>query len=292
MDKLIIDFITAYFTYDLQVEIYRSFRLLNDYEYNDAFAGFVDIINNESYVSAEDMKDQFIIELNSKLNFILKEHTIELTNEATIFDKNEILVAFLLIQDLEDYTGIISLLESFESKEEKLSLILSDLTMLDQAKVLELVVSFSDTMLDTLKQFIYEIENNKPEKANGSKFITINNLKQLFSCLGKDNLGYLLAKSGVIVGERFETYLPYTDKDLVANTDEQTALNILSLIYMSSDGINNPLLLYRKYSFQILQDLNKVSRIEVLVVSMVNKLNEFKKALHEKDRLSQTSAAQ
>lgn len=288
MDDIIVVFCDTYLSDEYKAEVFRSFQLFDFFEYRQASQGFIDILNDANNISSDDLKDRFTQELHDKLDFMLNEHTVKLTDEATIHEKNELLYAFGLIQHLEDYTGVIRILESFEDNETQLSLILEDLCVLDQTQIMMIVESFQPKILATLKAFIYQKESEETTIDDRDAKI-LRNLRQFFGVHGKDNIAYKLIEANMLVGARFTTYLPYVEGNLVEENNDATALNILSLIYMSIDGFNNPLLMYRKYSYQLLHDLNKVSAIEVLVMRLMAKFNEAKDVQNEKDRLSQTS---
>ena len=72
---------------------------------------------------------------------------------------------------------------------------------------------------------------------------------------------------------------------LVGDDDQQTALNILSVIYMSLEGYNSPLLVFRKYSYRLLQDLNRVSRVETKLLNIIADFTDYKKVEVEKLKL-------
>ena len=289
MDEIIQVFIDTYLHDDIQTEVRRSFDLFDFYDYKQAYSSFIDILTDETNQSKDDMRDNFINELNIKLNYVLEQHTIVTTHGTTIHEKNELLLALAHIQDLKDYTPIIRVLESLESNEEQLANILADLSMLEESKILNILDNFSPTILKRLRDFIYAKEKEVIEE-DLTKDAVLANLKDFNQLFGEDNVGVTMLTDGVLTGARYETYLPYMEDELVVENDLATAKNILSTIYMSSDGYNSPLLVYRKYSYRLIQDLNKVSRVEVLILDMIAKITELQGARNEQARISQASS--
>lgn len=287
MDELIQLFVDNYFTDEFQIEVRRSFDLFDAFEYNGAFTGFIDIATNQSNLASDDMRDQFVQELHERLNYILTQHKVKLTNETTIYEKNEFLTALMRVQALEDYTGIIRTLETFEADEVQLAGVISELCMLEEHKVMEIVESFNPRMLKILKQFIYAKEEAMPQQARVEGKI-VSHIKMFNHVFGETNIGSQLVRGQILMGQRFETYIDYIQDIVIGDTDSATALNILSVLYLSIDGFNNVLMVYRKYSYRLLQDLDKVSRVEVCMLNHIAKLNEYLKAADEKRRLSQT----
>ena len=241
---------------------------------------------NTDKMTSDAVQDQFINELNIKLDYVLQQHTIVLNNDSTISQKNEILTGLARLQHLEDYTGVINTLESLEPDEEQLATILSDVCSLDVSTVMELVESFDPSILEVLKRYIYQKEAENETKVDADLKL-IEGFKVFNEAIGKDNVGTKLLESGVISGQKFETYLPFAEDSIVVERNpDKTAENFLSLLILSIDGYNSPITVYRKYSYQILQNLNTVSDIEVRVLNLISKYSELKKALDEKNRLS------
>lgn len=287
MDSLIYAFIESTFTDEASEDIFKCFNLFEKFDYKDAESEFIDILNNASYATPGDSQDMFVFALNRKMDYIVNQHCITLSNETTLEQKVEICTAFYNFQHLENYISIISVLESFEPDHVKLSSIISDISNLDQVTVLSVLENVGPKLLSNMKKYIYSLEKNiEPDILNST---VLNKAKMFYEFLNVVTIGETLIRDGVIPGESFETYLTFCEDDLVSKDDEFTAKNILSVLMMSADGSNSPLMVYKKYSFRLLQDLNKTSKIETHVLRLLNNFEDFKKAKDEKDRLSKTS---
>lgn len=285
MDILVSEYVNQTFTEEYKQDIFTSFDLFEKFNYLDYEESFIDVINNQSYLTGSDLKDNFVIELNKKLDYVINQHEIYLTDEATVEDKIEVMSALYIFQNLEDYTGIIRMLESFESDYEILSVIISDLCMFTSTRLMTILDSFSPNLLINMKLYINNLEttqDNQDERAD-SKILV--NLKKYFDFLKEDCLAKYFVRDGIQIGQRFYSYISYCENSIVSSYDEITAKNFLSILLMSSDGYNNPLMVYRKYSYRILQDLNRVSSVETHVIRLLNNFNERKKAEDEKNRL-------
>jgi len=286
MDELIESFIEDNYTEGLQEEILRSFSLFDFFEYNDIYGNFIDLLTDLSNRDIGTVQLNFTVELNKHLDYVLKQHTIEVTDETTIYEKNEIITALARLLKLDDYTSTISLLESFETDEEILSLILSDNCLLPDTKIMTLIDRFDPSMLKTLKEYIYSKEKDEDNNIN---IDILTNVKLFFKLFTNNSIGLNLVRSNILIGEPFETYLQYVEGDLITPDNNTTALNILSVIILSSDGYESSLVTYSNYALRLLQDLNKVGTIEAIVINLISKFEEFKKANHEKNRLSTSS---
>lgn len=285
MDILVSEYVNQTFTEEYKQDILTSFDLFEKFNYLDYEESLIDVINNQSYVTGSDLKDSFVLELNKKLDYVINQHEIYLTDEATVEDKIEIMSALYCFQNLEDYTGVIRMLESFESDYEILSVIISDICMLTSTRMMAILDRFSPSLLINMKLYITNLEatkENNDERADNKILI---NLKKYFKFLEQSCLAEYFIRDGIRIEQRFYSYISYCENNIVSSYDEITAKNFLSIILMSSDGYNNPLMVYRKYGYRILQDLNRVSSVETHVIRLLNNFNERKKAEDEKNRL-------
>ena len=272
MDELITEFLLCTNSPEYNNEVYRSFKLCNQFEYPNVYSPFIEILANESYASNDQLQDQFDFQLHVTLNEILKQHNLQLSNEATLIQKNDIIEALYTIQGLEDYSAIETVLNTLDTDEVKLAIILEDYCSLDRTEILSVIEFFNPVTLELLKVFINDkqksIEDNSVEKS------LIPTFKLFIQLYGRDNIGALLINNGIKLGYDLNLYLGYID-NIQAQTDSQTAVNVMSLIYMTPESLNGPLTIFNQYSLNMLHDLTLVGRIEPLVIRIINEVNEY-----------------
>lgn len=287
MDELVKAFIETYFTDEMKLAIYDSFDTFSKFGLGDVDSNLIDIISDEGYESTENMQDAFLAEINAKLDFILNEHTIKLRSEATIDDRLQILTGLHLVQDLENYTSIITLLESLEDDHYILASILEELTNVDKGHILSVIEFFNPEILIKLKEYIYTKESPETSQCNMTVYETI---KQFFKFNNQESLGTILIKARAELGLEFSSYFPLIKEDIISLDNKQTALNFLSVLMISKDGQISPIELYREYSSSVFQDINLISNIEVILIGIYNSFIEYQKVQDEKTRLSKISS--
>jgi len=275
MDNMLYTFLLENYNNDLTQELLRSFKILEDFQLNEIYDDFYDIITRTDSLNNDDMRDLVVNKLADKLKFVLREHKIVIKDDTNIQTINELCNSLLVIQDMSDYTGIIRILESFETDDEKLSLIISDLSVLDQTDVLISLESFEPSILDTLKNFIYtkEIDSQGVKLDEDYK----ENIALFFKHYNTPTIGSVLLPE-VLLGLPIKSYLHYFENELLSLPDETLGLNILSLLMLSSDGNKDPLSTYRAISFNLIQDLNRTSSVEVFIINKIKAFLDFKKA--------------
>lgn len=288
MEEIINVFVENHFTEEFTEQVHISFGLFTALDYDLPFQAFADMAMNESSVDTSTMKDTFVLKLHEHLNFVLTQYKIKLVDWAKIEEKNEIIRALVAILHVEDYTGIIRSLETMEPDEVQLSEALSEFTTFDITKIMELLEEVSPVTIQTLKNFIYEKEKAE-ELQNYTEPKIIRHMRFFNEVFGKDNLAYHMVSGQMLTGQTFETYIPFVIQVYNPAADiKKTALDILSVLFISSDGFNSPLLTYRKNSHKLIDELNVITKVEVEILNHIAKLAEHKKAADEKARVSQT----
>ena len=275
MEELIYTFIITNLTPEIQAESIATFRLCDDFQYRDPYSPFLDIVMDTTNTTVDDQVNSFIVELHSLLDFLLEEHTIKLIADVTLAQKVQILKALVLVQDLEDYTPIITILESFEEDFTILATIISELSLLHMTEVVSILEDFNIDILKQLKAYIYIKEETIPKEHVKLIPDILTNLKIFFSIYGEDNIGHKMVSSGFNMGEDLSMYLEFAG-DIIEEDIKATAINIMSLIYLTKESIKDSLALYREHSSAILPDLDKISKVESMLIDSLGKMNEIK----------------
>jgi hypothetical protein len=285
VDDIIETYIDNCYSEEFQVELFRAIHLFDFFQHNTIFTDLKTLIAEESNYSSDDLRDLFNLKIHEGLDYIVEQHMLTLVGNVTLYDKNELLTALGRIQALEDYTSIGRTLENMASDEEQLSSILSELCMLDDTYIIGLIDSIGSTFMQRLREFVNMKEGELSDSFPEERAI-LKNMKLYVELFGESSVGAILVRDGMLIGDRYEVYLPLIEEDLLHEDDNLTAKNILSTIFMSSDGFNSPLMVYRKYSYRIIKDLNRVSKIEALIGSMLAQLTEAKGLEREQAQLS------
>lgn len=286
MNDLISEFIAQQFTPEAIEDVKRSFDLFEVFNSRDHEEKLIDVLA-DSNITAIEQKDGVMRVLHELADNILLAHTIKTYDDTSLFTKNEIMSSMFLVQHLEDSSPFQIALESNENDEEILAFIVSELSALTTVDVMTAIADFRPTILKTLKQYLSskELEQEVPRV---DKYIKM--LKDLKDFSKKDDLiGLKLIQSGMLLGQNIETYASFVQGIDTANADD-LAWNILSLLYMTPEGFNSPILAYRKYSHIFFDNINVIGTVENKLAMHLDKFNEYQKVLHETTRVSQASS--
>lgn len=278
MDELLLQAVLAYFSEQMQEEIFRSFGLFGLYGYRDAFDAFDDIVNANSEFSSDTTADGILSKLNQGLDYLLEHHTLVLDSTARIEDKNEILAGLYSLQYLENYEPIARILESTRNDVEMVAAILEELTTYDQMFLMELIHSCRPSMLHYLRQFINEKEiliAQAPEQNE--------KIKDAVSTLaGITTLGdfeHSVLESDLLLGVPFKLFVPILGEDLIEiDKWADSARRVLFTIFLSSDGVDNPLAVYKEHIPALCPNASAAALLEESFNFLLGKYNETKNA--------------
>lgn len=272
MDELIIAFLDVHHPQEYQHEVYRSFQLLEAFEYPDIYSDFISLLTLESYKQTEQLIDEFHHLLIQRLDTVLHQHYIHLSTEATFVHRIEIIQGLLALQTLEDYNPVLTVLESSLTDEEQIASILEEYCNLDHSEILSIVDAFNNVTLIKLKEFIQQ-KATLEQEIQPFKYL-LPRLRQFFKLYGKDNIGYQLIDNDVKPGYMLDTYLQITELQF-----ERTAVNVASLILLDPRSSESPIALFNQYSHTLFNDIRLIPAIEAEILKMINVTDEHVKAL-------------
>ena len=283
LDFQLNDYINSTFTPELEEDISVAFQLLYAFELPDPEIDFLNIITSDSYLDSNDMQDQFTLILHSKLDYLLSQHKLTLTDTSSLYIKTQILTACYALMYLEDYTHILITLESELSDLEKLSAILSEHSVLSEIDVLTSVTNIDPTFLSTLATYAYSKADEAITTEEELSTEIIENTKLLKQLVNFETLGYLLLKDRVTTNLSLENYINFIGGvETIPNPSlDVYATHIFSILLLTKNNLNGILLTYRKYSHLLVTDPNLTTAVDVKLIELIAKLTDYKKAHKE-----------
>ena len=283
LDFQLNDYINSTFTPELEEDISVAFQLLYAFELPDPEIDFLNLITSESYLDSNDMQDQFTLILHSKLDYLLSQHKLTLTDTSSLYIKTQILAACYALMYLEDYTHILITLESDLTDLEKLSAILSEHSVLSETDVLTSVTNVDPTFLSTLATYAYSKADEAITTEEELSTEIIENTKLLKQLVNYETLGYLLLKDRVTTNLSLENYINFIGgPETIPNPSlDVYATHIFSILLLTKNNLNGILLTYRKYSHLLVTDPNLTTAVDVKLIELIAKLTDYKKAHNE-----------
>lgn len=276
---------------DLAASMFAAMELFERFDVNDYETDLLDLLMDADNRQQADLQDSFISKIRHNQDYILKQHYLELADDATLSERNIFIEALNTYQNLADYSNIIDILYSDDTDSEILIRIFASLTELSEDRVFTLLEKYDDLLLSTLKEFANTKESFKPSDLEEyddteKKLLANYNLFKKF-ITDKPALGFTLLSSGVLVNQPIDNYLSMFDEDMFYKVvtmnnlsgsmpPTKIALDLLSVILLSSDGYANPLETFRKISNKLIPHMGTLMAVDTVITRGISEFEAFK----------------
>lgn len=280
-------YVTQTFSPELQKEYRNCFLLFESFEYARPFEELHDIVLDVDADNSDYTQIKFGLCIDEHISELYRSYRMECDQTAPLTDRIETLAVLIRLPYLEDPSPVLAILETMNSPEEKIARVCDLFSDIDEGRALSLLTKVDESLISKIQENLYEKEQYlKSVEDLRVSSLMMKEIKDFFEVFGEENLAYDLLSSTVTIGNEFDLYLPYVKEYLVVDDDQQTAINILSIFFMSIDTWNDPLMAYRKYSEDLLIPTGRIVKIEVALSDALNKLRSYQKANDEAQRLS------
>lgn len=279
MDELIKSYLDDNFHPETVKEFSRAFKNFESFQLEDYELPYANLLAQAEDLDPLNVRDAVISLVRGQCTEILKAHLIRVSEEITLPQFNEFMDALLLVQDLADYSTILAILDSPIDEEEKLCDIIAELSMLSSAQAMTLVESFDPSTLQALRNYILstpEEKNKENAKVDESIRKIITHYRKFSDWCGEVKpIGNTLLAAEVKPNLPFTSYLTYLtplqeEKDITL-----LAKHVMSLLLLSSDGWQTPLLTFRKHSGEALSDLKLTMRVDGALTGILGEFAHY-----------------
>ena len=272
MDPLIKSYLDDTFHPGVIDQFERAFKSFEAYQLDDFELPFINMLSQSGDLDTIDLQNGIVSLLRAAFVKVLDAHTIKVSEDTTLDQFNEMLDAFLLLQDLADYSTILAILDGPADDEEKLSDIIAELSQLSSGQAMILIEDFDPNILKTLREFIM----TTPEQATDDIPVPDETVKKLLTHYRKFTewnnkapvIGTELLNAEVKPNLPFTEYLQYINPLQEEKDMKVLGMHLLSILLLSSDGWISPLLTFRKHSSEALSDLKMIMRVDSVLVSL------------------------
>lgn len=288
--ELIVEYAQSKFTKELYDELMASFMVLDAFVYQGLDDDLIDILNGIEEDS-DVIQDEFLECVNRHLTKVLRSHQVYLSDDAELSQKNQILAVLFRLQRLEDPVPPLRILETLDTNEAKFAKLVNAYSEMDESQATVVIESVDDSLLKNLMTHLYaaeeESENDLQTNSHYLELKTLKaNLKDFCTVNGAENLAAEMMENGIEAGLSVRLYYPFVKEHLVTEDDTQTAKNIISLFLMAIDTYKDPVVVYRKYSEQLIPSVDRIVKIEVKIGELLNQLYQYQEAQNAARSLS------
>lgn len=283
-DQEIAGYIASTFTQECGQDLTTALSILYDLEYPNIQEFLVGLVNGAAGDDKDLVSMQFEAAIHDGLNDIFTQWGVTFNEEVRLSTKNTIASSMNFVQEIEDPVPYLRILETNLSPVEKLARIVEGVSDFTEIEVLDSVLSINPETLSRL----YDVLTQAEERLTGSQEEPEINEKQLkcFTdfqkyCNNEPLIGYVMLVNNFLFGMKYETYLPYVEGHLVQTLPEETAKNLLSFFFLSSDTWEAPLETFRKESERLLHRGAAILPTEDAMRKILTGFEQYRKTINE-----------
>lgn len=292
LSELTAYYIAYNFQPELQKTIFNSFTILELFGINFYEDKYVDLIQREDTIDRDNKRDNFIQLLRQDIANVIREHYIYLDydSEPELYELNEIANFLYMIQNREDYTEVSYRLHSDDSSRNIVIDLIEQLTTTSKVRLMEIIDHVEDTLVEALKGFTESrMTDTTPEQLNQTrlKYIqTFFNFIENTECLGLTlyQRGYTNLTLTELNDILTFSIASHIDNHLQYNT-AQAALDTLSLLIVTKDDYDIPVLKFNKNTSIFTHKLENVTRLSHLILNMLNDFNMHLEATRQQEQV-------
>lgn len=297
LSETTIQYIDYTYQEELKRVIYTSFNLLEAFGLKFYEDKYTNLISREDTIDNDTKRDTFLLLLKKDIIKIIGEHYIFLSEgvEVTLTELNEITHFLYIIQNLEDYTEVSYRLFGEGTNRHILVELISSLTILSKVRLLEIIEHVEETLIKSLKMFISDKEELKPQEVIEKERIEYVN--HFFNFIDKhDCLGLRLYSSGYtnLTLRELIDLIPFDVQKHIDNLSltnaGQAALDILSVLIITKDNYNLPMLKFNQNSGIFTTKLENVTKYSNVILHMLNDFTQHLEAEKAKDAANDNQA--
>lgn len=228
--------------------------------------GFVEILMLEDTVDIQDTLFNIINLTKTLQKQILKEHEIELVDEASITIYTLFINGLLDIQEYADKATMYKAISIDGNSKELLAEALSLVTHKNADELLSEIESVGDSLIGLIKDNLEEPDdiNNSNDYLLKQDYIT--NFRVFCIYINRDDLDIIrLISDGLDVGFPFTVYANMISDTLESKNIDIVAAELVGIAIISSDGHENPISIIKSHIEQYISDIDRITRILISV---------------------------
>lgn len=284
MDHTLTFFIQSGYTDELRDQIYRAFKLLEEFDFPDLYSRYHQILGNDQLTYNADLRDSFLHQVNEDLRFVGNLHSVEFIDGINLLTLVDLTEFFMTIQHLVDYDMILSTMESSElTDEEMLVEIMNEYTGIDHSALMEYIESFNPKFLEYLKLYAMSRQGMEiPEVSQeviDRKTTIVKNITTYRNHIDGDAVGVALVELGVLLDQPFDTYYSLVRDDLQAKKPVELASDIVSLSIICQQQDASPTENFRKVSEGMRLPINTIVAVEQAIATTFSAYNAMVKVV-------------
>jgi hypothetical protein len=260
---------------------HEAFDRIGLQDYNPGFEQLL-MINDES-----DQGDTLggIIDLTKSLaNGILKQHSITVSDEATVSILTEFIDALVELQQASDHIPeILKICAQKHDPEELFSELVALVGSQEAEHYLVDLVYVSDALITRIEELAHAQEfgtHNEEDSEREFRETRITRFNRFMHFLMDPELAISkIAHMGIDAGYPYVVYANMIGREFEELDAESAAQNMLGMAFYSGDGFGNPQGVIKTEMDNLVSDVNKITQIDIAVSDLLVRFQAYESRL-------------
>lgn len=271
----------------------NGFSLLETFNFNGGFYEdkYINLISRDD-ITNDTKQLTILMEMQSDILDVIKQHKIKInTTDISLSVLIEIAQTLLLISNLEDYSDVCYRINGTSGNRILLIDILQRYSTLSRLKLMEVIEDVDTDLIETIRELSADALNADTETISEKHRLYVQRFFEFTEnapCLGLTLLekGY----SSTLTLEDLSNILPYSIMSYVEQNEPknqlQVYLDILSLLIITRDDYDLPILKLKRLSYIFSADLLLINRVSDFILRIMNDFGLHLEAHKQGDKLN------
>lgn len=202
---------------------------------------------------------------------LLHQHGIRVSDDCPVAVQTDILTALLDIPELEDKHTVISIAKQPLNALEVLAELVEKVTQHSAEDILNRLEFVSQSLITRVAELADQDQVHEADEVEQvSRQLRINKFRLWMDfCKQTQSAVQQLVQQGVDAGFPFAMYVSLIGRDFEAMPEEEAAINLVGMAFLSEDGANNPQALIQERLEFLIADPEKLTRVSMTIREML-----------------------
>lgn len=256
----------------------KCFSVFEEFHLEDYDTNILELISLFDSMETAELLLEFEMIVKNTLVSVINSHGVEIDDEARLDVICEIAYSLNAIQTYEDQESIIRTLETDYDNEEKLCQLFRFVSLTSVDNFMLAINSVDQNIFRKIYELYQNIDSDKysaEEIAVTNKIVS--QLKELKTFLQYDAaIGFKLLTKGLSVNGDFNLYVKYCIEKFETMELDLIAKELLVILFMSKQSYTSPIMFFRSVSSNLFEDINKITKIDVMLNILLNNFSKYK----------------
>lgn len=285
MNYIIDSLIESYCTEEFKSLFEEVKQIVDAFEYEGLEDALTDVAMQAESLDDLAVFDMIYQKTAEALSYILKNHEIELNDNATLSHIVVVADAILRMQNWTDHENIIRITETSEEPEEKFASLVSLVSTAKSEDIFNVVDTVPNSFIRMLEEMHKKYSFMEDAEYSDQYISNLKSLRDFYKSahelVSSKVLAFQLVRHGVKLGGNFDFYHSQVQKRLTGDDITYLSLQLFALLWLGADSSENVLGYWRENNERLLDSLESISKVDIEINKLLVAFDKWKSEVRE-----------